>query len=509
MATLINHIFQIGNAFYNNEEPASILIRLQNKVRPKEGDDQAQLLFINVDITNPNAVQFSYDLEEYDPAKDEQYLLGLTSGPGANYSLSLAANWKKGKKISFKKILSIRKIKIEKGKTIFNSLGSDGTWIQSIFDAIGVQETDIQAGLSSLLEGEGKKIFQYPLVFRVKRSENEEPQLLGVISAMRRLYELLALHNMQVIAPGARCHTCGDTHSLRDGFSIGLFTLDQDAFLAQFFAHERDLNYQYLMCTSCYLKTLLGYTIVQDRLSFFAYSVKAGRKKQPVFHFVIPTGEGPDQVKTAVNFIEEVKEQIEEEQATIIQQMQELKTGLNKVQSDQDERIKAKVDDLRRGISKDEGEEEEDNDNRDEGDGDGNEEEDNEDEEDETEKQIVMSNRLATIDLITKIYIQKKNSISLLDIYYKITNPKQNPKTKAIVAEIVLSNEKIYRLAAIFQETRLNPRFKNLFISTKSLEQVFGEHKFLQYFTAMLSLIPVSLATFKKNASRTDRKSVV
>ncbi len=501
--------------FYNGEEPASILIRLQNKVRPREGDEHAQLLIVDVDISNTDTVHFTYDLIEYDPEKDDHYLLGLTSGPGANYSLSLAPNWKKGKMISFKKIHSMKNVKIEKGKSIFESLGNEGAWIQRIFDAIGDQEGNIQEGLSTLLEREGKKIFQYPLVFRVKIVENKLFQFLGEIPAMRRLYELLALHNTQVTAPGARCRTCGDTRSLRDGFSIGLFTLDQDSFIAQFFAHERDLNYQYLMCTSCYLKTLLGYTIMQDRLSFFAYNIKAGRKKQPIFHYVIPTGEGHDQVRNAVNFIEEAKRKIAEEQGILTRQIQKLKTGTEKIKDDEIERARRAIKDLQRDESVDdnedaegnngehtEGESEENNDEDNEGEGEG----EDEAEEDQVEKQTLISNRMAIIDLIKEIYQEKKTSISLLDIYYKITNAKQNPKTKVIVAEIVLSNEKINNLAAIFQEIRVNPRFKNLFIGTKSLEQLFGEHKFLQYFTAMLSYTPVNRATFKKNASKILQK---
>lgn len=339
---ILHQLYRIGKKFYAaGEDPVDILIRLQNKVQSGDRNKTPRILTIIADVQDPDPekITFTCKLVDYDPSREKDYLLGLTPGTATSYSPTLSPGWKekgKDRNIKFRWIY-----RIAKNKNI-KKLEDPPEWLLPFFIAIQQREKELQETVSEYLVREGKTSFQQPLIFRFK--DNERIKWPGEIPTFRRLYEILFLEDVDKSLQGAKCSICGNTHGLRQGFQIGMYTTDQDSFLAHYFESRKKLNFQYLMCTDCYLLSLLGFVIVRDQLNFYAYGVQVKGKRQNIYHYIIPTTENEDTLKNAIDLISQAKVRAEKRRkANLTRQIQDINNKIQRAKRKQERKPKKEI----------------------------------------------------------------------------------------------------------------------------------------------------------------------
>ncbi len=479
---LINQIQKIGRAFSKKEDPVDILIQTQNPVR-SDDKNAPKLLVVVANISDIKNISLNYRIIDYEDNRKKQYLLGLTSGRSTNYSLTLSTGWRnsgRNRKIKLKKMVKILKEDINK-TPIFDLLeeefGDYAKKIRELLIYIKDNKKQIQEKLANFLEEEGFTSFQNPLIFKIVNENGEK--FLGEIPLMRKLYEYVYLGETNNEYPGAKCSICGNSKGIREGFNFGLFTIDQISFQPAFFEETSDFSYQYLMCTECYLYSILGYIIVNRD-----YKIKEGRGSTPIFHYVIPTSKNLKTLKDQVNAIKKAKERYDE--------------SLNKNLQDSINALKESIEDLKNKgkiLTK------------------------NEiiklknDYQDEIEQKEEKLNRKSTTfpieEIINQLYIERR-FIPLMDIYFRITNQKLNPKTKQIMSRIHMDSEKMEKVSELFVNARnsniLNinkihlSNLKNLMSSTET---------FLFYYASLLNLKPISREKFLRDSEKVLKRNFI
>lgn len=474
---LINQIHRVGQAFYAGEEPFEIMIQMQNPVRSDDETQPPKILCVVADITNLDDIQFEPKIIDFNPKLSKKYLLGLTSGPGKNYSLTLSPSWKgKPKDKSFRKIKLISKAKINK-QTIFQILSEEfGKWatkLKRLLESIKEEEKTLSKTISSCLKSEGYTKFNNPLIFKIKDKDGEK--FLGEIPIMCRLYEYLFLEEMDSEYNGAQCKTCGETKGLREGFNLGLFTLDQLSFKSAFFDSTTDFSCQHLMCTDCYLYTLLGFIIIKNRLQFYAYKIKEGQESIPIYHYIIPTVRDLNILKEQVEILTRAKkEYVDKERKNIVDNINSINEKISNIKTKDKKRTPKQLESIRKELEKDKKKQE------------------------DQLKYVSSSNKFRIEDLVITLY-QENNLIPLLDIYFKITNQKLNPKTKQIVSQINLTSKQIEFLAKVFKNTI--GKLEGNTIQLSSLKDLLPTRKFLHYYSSLLSLKPIERVQFQHDCA--------
>jgi len=474
---LINQIHRIGQAFYEGEQPVEIMIQMQNPVRSEDETQPPKIIVVVANITNLNDIQFKPDIIDYNPKKLNKYLLGLTSGSGKNYSLTLSPSWNgKAKDINFRKIKLISKTKLYK-KTIFEVLredyGDSATQLKILLEKVKQDENTLKKQISSLLKSEGHKNFNNPLIFKIRDKDGEK--FLGEIPMMRRLYEYLFLGEMDKKYNGAKCNICGKTKSLREGFNLGLFTLDQTSFESAFFDRTTDFSCQYLMCTDCYLYTLLGFIIIKNNLQFFAYQIKQGQESIPIYHYIIPTVRDLKILKEQVEILNRAKKEYDDkEKKNITENILSLKENIESIKTKDKVRTPKQLERIKQDLEK------------------------RKKRQKNLLASISTSNKFNIEDLVINLYKQNK-LIPIIDIYFKITNQKLNPKTKQIVSQINITSENIELLAVIFKEAIKKLEIKRIRLS--SLKDLLPTRKFLHYYSSLLSLKPIERERYQQDCA--------
>ncbi|MHA1148573.1 MAG: hypothetical protein ACTSR8_10050 [Promethearchaeota archaeon] len=477
---LINQIQRIGRAAYDNEDVVDILLRLQNPVKSIQStrnDDQKRLLLVvEAEVVNDNLL-CNYSLREYNENDKYHYLLGLTAGNLANYSLTISINYphkenikKIGYSTKFDKITRIEKQKIGK-RSILSLLADDypeeAEIIEKIITFLKENEKEINLEFSKLFKEEGYEKFQNPLIFKIKI--NNQYKYLGEIVAMRELYKYLALGTVDATFQDGSCYLCGANKGLRSGFNLGFFTLDQHSFRNYFFRIlQKKFSHQYLMCTDCFLFTQLGFVIIKNRLNFYAYKFD----NDNIFHYIIPLETNLRSLKTHIDIISRAKNnrdslidqkltneiksihtQIEQINETI---KKEVKTTIIKKLEKQKQEMESKI-------------------------------------EKKQERRNSKKNQFTIEELIEQLKKQEKK-IPIMDIYYKITDNKSTPKVKEIQSELLISTETIDKLANIFEvaNKKLGKSYRPLW----ALKDYMQFYKFLHYYNSIISLKPINKDNF-------------
>jgi hypothetical protein len=481
---LVSQIQRIGRAVYKGEDPVDILMRLQNPVREDSTTEKRTLLVVEVDFVEKKP-QFQYKLYDFRDEDESKYLLGLTSGTSTNYSLTLSPSYKKPTKkqkkkgkysIKFDKMVRIKDQEIKSKKIIDKLRKNYPKEIQSIeiiLNALENESDRINEEIEEFLNSKGIEKFDNPLIFRIKL--DGKVKFLGEISAMRKLYGLLNLSDVQAKYENAKCSLCGSENGIREGFNLGLYTIDHEGFRNLFFKKEKGISYQYLMCTDCYLYTLLGFLTLKERLNFYAYSLKEGRSSVSIYHYIIPMAKDIDILRKQVEIISEAKSNYERaEREKTDKKITQLSDQISEIKRKLKKESKGKIlKELERKQKQFE--------------------QDITTEEEKYEQRIGIFTVKEFLDQIDK----NQKYIPILDLYYKITDYKQNPKTKEIVSEIYMSSDHIKKLSKVFKKVTSKTNFKILRLWT--LQNLVSSKKFLHYYSSLLSLQSIYRKNFQKD----------
>lgn len=483
---IINQIQRIGRAFYDKQKPYEILIRTQNPVKSLD-DDPPKLLIIVANIQDIEDISFKYRIIDYEKEGLKDYLLGLTSGRSTNYSLTLTTGWSKStknRKIKFNKIIKILKEKIDK-TPIFELLEADfGNYalkIQSLLEYIKENKKKIQERLANFLEKQGYSSFQNPLVFKIIDEDGEK--FLGEIPLMRRMYEYIYLGKTDKENEDAKCSICGSSKGIREGFNFGLYTIDQASFQSAFFENTSDFSFQYLMCSDCYFYSLLGYVILKEDLTFYSYKIKEGRKSVPIYHYVIPLSKDLNSLREDVKTIKTAKRHYDEKaKKNLEDNLKQLHSSIEDLNEKAKELTKKELDKLKKNyqekISK-------------------------------NEKQLDnMSNSFPIEEIVIELFSEKK-TVPLMDLYFKITNQKLNPKTKQVMSQIIMDSGNIEKLADLFFKAKNDDILNINTVRLSGLRNLMDSRSFLHYYSSLLSLKKVYRKNFLRDSAGTLKKRFI
>jgi hypothetical protein len=483
---IINQIQKIGRAFYDEQEPYEILIRTQNPVK-SDDENPPKLLTIKANIQEIEDISFKYRIIDYEAEKSKDYLLGLTSGRSTNYSLTLSTGWSKSgknKKIKLNKIIKILKEKIDK-KPIFELLEADfGNYtlkIKNLLEYIKENKKEIQEKLANFLEKQGYSSFQNPLIFKIIDEDGEK--FLGEIPLMRRIYEYIYLGKTDKLDEDGKCSICGSSKGIREGFNFGLYTIDQASFQSAFFENTSDFSFQYLMCSNCYFYSLLGYVILKEDLTFYSYKIKEGRKSVPIYHYVIPLSKDLKSLKDDVETIKKAKQHYDEKaKKNFEDNLKQLRSSIEDINEKAKELTKKELNklktDYQERISK-------------------------------NEKQLEsISNSFPIEEIVIELFSEEK-AIPIMDLYFKITNQKLNPKTKQIMSQIIMNSSNIEKLADLFFKTKNNDILDINKVRLSGLKNLMDSRSFLHYYSSLLSLKKVYRKNFIKDTAVPLKKSFI
>ena len=485
---IINQIYNIGKAFFTDEEPVEILLKLQNPPRKEKDEDSPALLEVEADISDIEDISYKYALIDYNVSQESKYLLGLSPGNSTNYSLSLSLNWKKNKKTSFKKLVGISNQKVgkisvfEKLKEIFKNDESEKDLIDKIeklIEDIEKREKEISDQINDYLLSQGKKNFQNSLFFKIK--DNDTTYYLGEIPSMRKMYEYIFFPELDKESKNSTCQFCDSNLGIQMGFHPGTFTIDQKAFKLEFFRGKSKFSTQFNMCYDCYLKTILGYSILSNRLNFYAYSIQEGRDNVSIYHYIIPTTRNLKKLRKDVELIYKTKKSYDDQRIkTLSNQIKSINRRLEEIK-ESEKSTAAKLYEKATANKK-------------------------ENLENKMEKlKSGESNEFKLEDLIMQLYSEERE-MSIMDIYYKITEQKQTPKSKEIINQIIISNKNMKTLGELFKAT--NKRFNLISEDLKlwALKFLMRKREFLHYYSSLFSLNKVSRKDFHKYASETLKR---
>lgn len=476
---LISQIFNIGNLYYDKMEEIDVMLGLQNAVRPSGKDKNAYLLVMRIDASNLPNIKYDFEIIEYDKKNERNYLLGLTSGSGSNYSLTLSTGWKYEENLSEKKKQDKKEkffdkiIKIKKNSALDDFFKNDGPWVENILGYIEKHSTEIYDAFENNFIQQHRNDFPYPLICKIKVDETGY-KYLGEFPQMIELYKIQFFP--KIIPDGKDklyCRICGSSQNLTEAFKLGMYSTTHDSFVMTFFEKYKDLSGQNIMCTTCFLKTLYGFNIIQDKLNYYAYRLKAGRGSDSVNHFIIPITDDDQFLDNAIKTIERAKRNTDTERSNSIQfQITNLSNEIQRLNRKLNQSEKAEIKEIKENIKKYE-----------------------QKKKDYEDKLQIQNNRIDMEILLNTISESKKN-LSILDIYYIITNVKQNPKTIEIVSEILYTSENINLLANIFKKTK--KRFGK--VKLQELKYLVEDNFFLEYYSSLLSLRPQIRSLFNKRS---------
>lgn len=486
---LIEQLYRIGRAAYRNQPIVEIFLMLQNEVREESSTDKRSLLLMECDVSDLENITYEFKLHDYDEDQNTKYLLGLTGGNSVNYSLTLSPSYKQltDKKINKKK----RTVKFDKMVRILKQEVSKASVLDLVKEANAEYEEDIDIltellqfiddnqwqinlELDAFFKEKDISKFNNPLVITLKKDEDGAPQFPGEIDAYHKLYQILFLEGIDQQYDDADCQICGAKRGIRDGFNFGIFTLDQESFQTQFFRDRRNLNYQYIMCVDCYVYTLYGFLIAREHLNFYAYSVKEGRSSLSIYHYLIPMATDMKLLKKQLQFLAKAKEKYDGKiDQGIDKQINILDLKISKLQ---DKHQAASTKKAKKSLKKEMKANEE-------------------KKEKQEEYRQLQKNRFTLVDLLENLE-DESQYLPIYDLYYKISDYKQTPKSKQIMSEVFLSTEHIRKLSDVFASVRKKMELVNRSLDLSKLKFLVQNRDFFNYFSALLSLQPVFKSRF-------------
>ena len=297
---------------------------------------------------------------------------------------------------------------------------------------------------------------------------------------MKEMYQLLFFPKL---LPSGKeilyCRICGTNKNLTEAFKLGMYSTTHSSFVMGFFSKMSGLYGQNIMCDECYLKTLYGFNILQEKLNFYAYSLKASSSSDRIYHFIIPMINDKSLLKRSIELIYRAKKRSDEErEKSLTRLITDIDSRIEKIKREISTSSNKKIKNLKQNIAEIEKIKE------------------------NYQNQLEKVDASLDIDILFETLSSADENVSILDIYYMITNVKQNPKIIEIVSDILISSKMINTLSKIFSETK--KKFTRVGLS--DLRRLVEDRFFLQYYSSLLGLESESKTLFNKRCYASIRK---
>ncbi len=140
------------------------------------------------------------------------------------------------------------------------------------------------------------------LVLRIlDSSKNGTYRWPGELGPLRRLFIESFAGDAKSGDITSLCHGCGRPSGTLSPFSgTKMYTVDQVGYSIGFNAQN---SAQFLLCDDCTAKATIGLNLINSEMTFFAYSIKSGRKEIPVKYQIIPNTERQQSLEQCIKAI--------------------------------------------------------------------------------------------------------------------------------------------------------------------------------------------------------------
>lgn len=444
-----------------------------------------QKYFINVILDPENNFEIIGKIqpEEYEEEKIYEYGFGISTGSGALFSPSFNIKWEdiKDQKLydenidNFKTVINFNKLFLmvsksnqeidDKHVTQFINFLKDPESpfnlrkqiVQKLFQEF------VQKGTSNK-----DRPMRILFSFKVKKDNTEKILFPGQIDGFKEWYISLANASMGSSSKNKQlCHVCNKVKEIGRPFNTGFFTLDQASFSIGFTGKKSN---QYQVCKDCYSLCNRGFNFVEDKLNFYAYKYKKGRDDIRVYHYLVPIATNPDIIKEAIKQVSRVKYQLNQNRKILTEnRIKALAEGLRRADKKQKKVLTDRINKMKEEMKKYE------------------------------------NNTNISFDINELLEQLKSTNLSFLDIFYIVSDNKQNPTVKEIVDVIIIKKERIQFLAEnilkVKQEYGLNSlRFNDL-------NYLVGDKQFINILASFLSGGKINNHTFEKFASKNIKQA--
>ena len=419
-------------------------------------------------------------LEEYIEEKIYDYGFGITTGSSTLFSPSFNIKWDDIKdQESFEKNinnhqkgLNFEKLFLMARKTNrkFNDECVD-KFVSFIENAQKANELRKEIITELFQEFASTPMKDRPMrvIFSFKITKNEIVGIYfpGEIEGFKHLYVNLAELSSGSTEKKGLCHACNKVKTIAGPFNTGLFTLDQNSFTIGFSGKNSS---QFQVCKECSALCSRGFNFVEERLNFYAYKFKKGKDDIRVFHYLIPIATNPEILKGAINEIKKVKFQLNQNRKMLIENQIKLKSeGVRRADKVHKKAINDELSRLKKDLKRYE------------------------------------EDSNTSFDINELIEQLDSTNLSFLDIYYIVTDNKQNPTVKEIIDVIIIEKKRIQFLAKTIRKVKEEYEIET--IRFNDLSFLVGNKQFINILSRFLSGGIIDINRFQKYAFKTIKQA--
>jgi len=438
--------------------------------------------FINV-ILNPEKdfeKEGPIQLEEYMEKRIYDYGFGITTGSSALFSPSFNIKWddikdqelfdknfeKHSKVLNFEKLFLMVK---RKDINIDDKYVSQFiAFIRDTEKAKELRKQIVKELYEEFIKKESSKKERPMRVlfsFKVREDDTEKILYPGEMEGFREWYVALATSTGSAEDKGL-CQACNKIKEMAGPFNTGLFTLDQASFSLGFTGKKSN---QYRVCKDCYALINRGFNFVEENLNFYAYKFKRGKDDVRVYHYLIPIAMNTSILKESIREIKKVKTQLNLNKKMLVEQQIKVKAeGMRKAAKKQ-KKILEEIASLEERKKK---------------------------YEDNTNINFDINELLEQLDSL---------KLSFLDIFYIITDNKQNPTVKEIIDVILIKRERIQFLVKTIK--RVKDEFALNALRFNDLNYLVNNKQFTNILAQFLSGGAISERIFERLAFKSIKQA--
>ena len=423
---------------------------------------------------------FVFELEEYKEENRYRYGRGLVAGTSVNLSPAINVNWNQmSDEGKFKenienpsKILNLS-MKITKILKKVSPERIQATIAERFLDWLKTNEKSLRRDVIEHLWKNYRTLSrsERPTLVIFKFQDDTDPTKYlypGEIEIFREIY--VNLSGGQEGSTKGLCSICGSLGPIIEGgYNYGCFTLDQKIFRTLFITDQSGkVNEQFNICPNCLTECQQGYNILESQLKFYAYSIKIGRDQESIYHYLIPQGSDIKQLKKAVDFIAQARSKYNKQSADrVFTEIKQLKENLTTAEAAK----RKDLNDLKKRIKKL-----------------------------EKDKERYEKDENTNISPLTLMKSIEKLDLSFIDLYFRETNLKLNPRTKEVIDIFHLDKSRIKFLAGIIEKAEQTFNVKE--IHPWWLRNLVGKKRMINYLQAFYNSTSIDRSEFNKISNK-------
>jgi hypothetical protein len=493
------------------------LDRLTNLIRSQPEYKEKNILLVDIDINDKTLASVKVLHEEYDDNKEISYLRGTQSGNAPSLSPSMNFNMTNILKHDFKKDNDFQKLVLPNVNQYFGwekyfQTSTGQTFLKDVVlkDIKIINKFNPALNKQALQKQTEDEIPKKTYIYLIQNSEkltyrivhyllttfcnfksddltflktpkvsmpktiifriiiNNFAYFPGDLDEFKDLYLSFVDDGVKNVETPLSCITCNKQHQEINRPTIGIFTLDMLGFSQGFIDQAK--SPQFSVCDDCHENIKQGYGFLDDNLNFYAYKTKKGEfGSQNINHYIIPIVFNKVQLSKALNAFNQAKINLGEYSK---KSLRKRINALNNAATKADRTRKNTLNKWKRDLEK------------------------------ELNKSAeALAEKADLIDLVNGLLDQ---NLTYLDIYYFVTDAKQNPKTKEIIGAYQISDTSIRVIQKAINQ--LNREYQ-VTVNFYRMIKLLPIKEFLNIQAALFLQKPISDETFVKEVGKSILQS--